>query len=450
LCLQKKAKEGGIMDSKDIIRMTQEELRRVSIVHQAIGRLILQKKAAEVIGISDRQVRRLIKGVREEGDRGIIHSSRGKPSNRRIDDKLRNEAIELYNKRYWDFGPTLASEKLHELDKIEVHHETLRLWLIGDRKQEWQRKGRKHRQWRERKEYFGEMVQMDGSHHDWLEGRGPELVFMGYVDDATNTVFARLYYYEGTIPAMDSFMRYIKEYGIPQSIYLDRHTTYKSTREPTIEEQLRNEKPMSQFERAMEELGVNVLHANSPQAKGRIERVFGTFQDRFVKEMRLRDIKTIKEADRFLNRYLPVYNKRFSFSPAKEGDLHRAIPEGLDLDKILCIRTKRALRNDFTIAHNKRLYQILEHINTKKVVVEERINGSMLITHNGKSLKYKEIARRLIRPKEPQKQCVSTTRNVYKPPMEHPWKRPMYERMLASKQAHLQKENEETIGGDKI
>ena len=439
------------MDKKDIIRMTQEELRRVSIVHQAMGGLITQKKAAEVIRISEREVRRLIKRVREEGDRGVIHRSRGKPSNRRIDDKLRNEVIEIYNKRYWDFGPTLASEKLSELDKIDLDHDTLRCWLRGDGKRwEWQGKGRKHRQWRERKEYFGEMVQMDGSHHDWLEERGPELVFMGYVDDATNTVFARFYDYEGTIPALDSFMRYIKKYGIPQSIYLDKHTTYKSTREPTIEEQLRDEKPMSQFERAMEELGVGVLHANSPQAKGRIERVFGTFQDRLVKEMRLKDIKTSKEASRFLNCYLPLYNKRFSFSPAKEGNLHRAIPEGLDLDKILCIRTKRALRNDFTIAHNKRLYQILEHINTKKVVVEERINGSMFITDNGRSLKYKEIAKRLIRPREPQKQCVSTIRDVYRPPILHPWKRPMYERMLASKQAHLQKENEETMRGDKI
>jgi len=153
------------MDKKDIIRMTQEELRRVSIVHQAMGGLITQKKAAEVIRISEREVRRLIKRVREEGDRGVIHRSRGKPSNRRIDDKLRNEVIEIYNKRYWDFGPTLASEKLSELDKIDLDHDTLRCWLRGDGKRwEWQGKGRKHRQWRERKEYFGEMVQMDGSH----------------------------------------------------------------------------------------------------------------------------------------------------------------------------------------------------------------------------------------------------------------------------------------------
>jgi len=210
---------------------------------------------------------------------------------------------------------------------------------------------------------------MDGSHHDWLEGRGHELVLMGYIDDATNTVFARFYNYEGTIPAMESFKHYIKKYGIPMSVYLDRHSTYKSTGKPTIEDELANKMPKSQFERALEELGVRVLHAYSPQAKGRIERLFKTLQDRLIKEMRLQGIKTKEEANEFLNHYLRGHNERFSIKPAKEGDLHRGIPKDVDIDKVLCIKTKRTLRNDFTISHDGRLYQIGEHINGKEVMV---------------------------------------------------------------------------------
>ncbi|RII01131.1 helix-turn-helix domain-containing protein [candidate division NPL-UPA2 bacterium Unc8] len=230
------SKKEGIMDKKDIIRMTGEELRKINVINQAMEGLITQTKAAEKIEISDRQVRRLIKRVREEGDTGIIHKSRGKPGHRRIDEEIKAKAIELCKEKYRDFGPTFASEKLYELDKIKVHHDTLRRWLIIQIKDrwDWQRKARPHRQWRQRKDYFGEMVQIDGSHHDWLEERGPRLVFMGYIDDATSTAFAGFYDYEGTLPAMDSFKRYIEKYGLPQSIYLDNHTTYKSPRKQTI------------------------------------------------------------------------------------------------------------------------------------------------------------------------------------------------------------------------
>lgn len=250
---------------------------------------------------------------------------------------------------------------------------------------------------------------MDGSHHDWLEGRAPKMVLMDYIDDATSNVYGRFYDYEGTIPAMDSFKRYVKRYGLPQSVYLDKHTTYKSPAKPTIEDDLAGRKPMSQFERAMNELGVEVIHANSPQAKGRVERGFGTLQDRLVKEMRLEGIKTKEDANRFLGSYLPMHNKRFGVKAAMEGDLHRAVAEGLDLDEFLCIKTKRALRNDFTVAHDKRLYQILEGVSAKGVVVEEKINGRMLIKHNGAALRFKEIT---VRPEKPKKKHI--------PPKDHP------------------------------
>ena len=180
------------MERKDIIRMSTEELRRVSILSQAISKVITQKEAAGVLEVTERQVRRLIRRVRQEGDKGIIHKSRGKPGNRRMAQEVRARVMKLHKHKYWDFGPTFASEKLEELDGIKVNPETLRLWLVGQDKWCWQRKHRRHRRRRERKDYFGEMAQMDGSHHDWLEGRGPWLVFMGYIDDARSKVYAIL------------------------------------------------------------------------------------------------------------------------------------------------------------------------------------------------------------------------------------------------------------------
>ena len=414
------------MDRKGIIMMSMEELRRVSVINQAIDGLITQKKATEVIGVSDRQIRRLIKRIREEGDRGVVHRLRGKPGNRRIEDELRKRALELYSKKYWDFGPTFASEKLYEIDNIKIDHETLRRLLLSEDKWDWQRKARPHRRWRERKQYFGEMVQIDGSHHDWLEGRGPKLVLMLYVDDATGTVLARFYDYEGTIPAMDSFGRYVDKYGLPQSIYLDKHTTYKSTKKQTIEEQLRNEMPMSQFERAMKELGVVVIHANSPQAKGRVERVAGTFQDRLIKELRLAGIKTPDWANEFLEGYLPKYNRRFSIPPAKEGNLHRKPPEQKELKKILCIRTKRAVAKDSVIRYKGKLYQIEDILprRVKSVIVENRLDDSMHVRRNGVYLKWREIDINLRRyASSMEKQSIARPRKVYIPPEDHPWRR---------------------------
>ncbi len=414
------------MEGKDIIMMSSEELRRVSIVNQAIGRVITQEKAAEIIEISERQARRLIKRVREEGDIGIIHKSRGKPGHRRIDEEIKAKAIELCREKYWDFGPTFASEKLHELDKIKVNHDTLRCWLIDTDKDkwDWQRKARPHRQWRQRKDYFGEMAQVDGSYHDWLEGRGPWLVLMGYVDDATGNTFGRFYDYEGTMPAMDSLMRYIEKYGIPQSIYLDKHTTYKSPRKQTIKEQLRNEMPMTQFGRAAKELGIIMIHANSAPAKGRVERGFGTHQDRLIKEMRLAGIKTKDEANEFLEVYLPKHNKKFSVSPAKRGTLHRKPPGKEELKKILCIQTKRHLRNDAVIGHNSKFYQIedIPRRRIKTVIVEDRLDGSMRVRNNGSYFKYREIAAELIRRSETGKKETRRPRKVYIPPSDHPWK----------------------------
>ena len=409
------------MAGEDMIMVRQGELKRLHVIQKVLERVIKQVEAAEILSLSGRQIRRIVKRIRSEGNRGIIHKSRGRPSNRRIPDKMKDRVIKLYRTQYRDFGPTLASEKLEEREGIRISDETLRGWLLGTGDWEKIRRKKKHRQWRERKHYFGEMVQMDGSHHEWFEGRGPQCVLMGYIDDATGGAFGRFYDYEGTLPAMDSFKCYIKKYGLPMKVYLDKHSTYKSTAKPTIQDELDNVEPLSQFERALKELGVEVMHAHSPQAKGRIERLFGTLQDRLVKEMRLRGIGTLEEGNQFLKEYLPLYNKRFSVCPKEKENFHRPLAKGLDLDTILCIRRERALRNDFTVAHNKKLYQIEDTIRTSKVLVQDRIDGSMIMTYKGRSLRFKEISARPVR--ENRVPVGVRKRKLYTPPSDHPWRR---------------------------
>jgi hypothetical protein len=294
------------------------------VIRKVLERVMKQVEAAVILGLSGRQIRRMVRRIRKEGDIGIVHKSRGRLSNRRIGDKMKARVIKLYRAQYKDFGPTLACEKLLERDRIGISDETLRRWLLGTGDWKKVRKHRGYRAWRERKHHFGEMVQMDGSHHDWFEDRGPWCVLMGYIDDATGKVFGRFYEYEGTIPAMDSFKRYSQKYGLPISVYLDRHTTYKSTAKASVEDVLNEEVALSEFERALKELEVKVIHATSPQAKGRVERLFGTLQDRLVKEMRLRGIRTIEEGNGFLKQYLPVYNRRFSVPPRERDNLHRS------------------------------------------------------------------------------------------------------------------------------
>ena len=409
------------MAGEDIIMASQEELRRLHVIEKVLEGGLKQVEAAEILSLSSRHIRRVVKRVRGEGQRGIVHRLRGRPSNRKIPGQLKDKVIKLYRARYKDFGPTLASEKLLERDRVSISDETLRGWLLeaGDWKRV--RKGRRHRQWRERKGHRGEMVQMDGSHHAWFEDRGDPCVLMGYIDDATGDVFGRFDDYEGTMPAMDSFKRYIRKRGLPLKVYLDKHSTYKSTAKATIAEQLEGVEPLSEFERALKELGVEVSHAHSPQAKGRIERLFRTFQDRVIKEMRLRGIKTIEEGNRFLEQYLPLYNRRFSVRPREKDDVHRPLPQGMDLNGILCIKTERTLRNDFTVVHNHKLYQIQDATKASKVIVQDRMDGSMRVTYQGQALRFREITERPIR--ENNHPVATKRRKAYIPPADHPWRR---------------------------
>lgn len=395
------------MVGEDRVMMSGKELRRVHVIRQVMEKTLTQVEAGTLLGLTDRQIRRLLRRVEQEGEHGLVHRGRGKPSNRRIAEPVQAKVLRLYETRYGDFGPTLATEKLVEQHGLTLSDETLRRWLLAKGVTHFRRRKQPHRAWRARKAHVGELIQLDGSHHDWFEGRGPRCVLMAYIDDASSRVFARFYDHEGTIPAMDSLWQYLRQHGLPLAIYADKHTTYQSLAEPTIEEQLAGVEPVSQFGRALDELGV--------------ERLFKTFQDRLVKELRLAKVATLDAANRYLEDYLPRYNRRFTVPPARREDLHRPCPAHGELRRILCIKTKRVLRRDWTVAHNGHLYQVHTNVRATQVVMEERLDGTLRMTHRGHVLAYHPIAARPVRSAAPR--TVPYRHRLVKQASTHPWRK---------------------------
>lgn len=415
---------------KDIVTMSKKELKRLPVIHKAMEKRLTQIKAAEILDLSDRQIRRIIEKIKKGGDQAIVHGNRGKSSPFKLPEEKAGEIRSIVEKRYHDFGPTFAAEKLWESDEIKIGKEKLRqlmtswhLWHPKSRK-----KGQVH-QWRERKHYRGEMIQMDGSDHNWLENRGPRLVLMGYIDDATNEVFARFYEYEGTFPAMDSFKRYMAQYGLPFSFYVDKHSAYKTTRQPNLDEDLKGEFAKTQFARSLKEVGVKVIFAHSPQAKGRIERVFETLQDRLVKEMRLADVKTLTEANKFLETYLPKHNARFAIAPQKGTNLHRPISKNFNLDEIFCVKEYRTVSSGYTFNWRGRIFLIKNPSLTMKkqrVCIMEYFDGKMKLKLKNKYLSFEEVTNKdiqaIARDQKAARKLIKKARIYYPPPKNHPWR----------------------------
>lgn len=411
------------MAREDRVSMSAKEIKRLHVIGKYHEGLISQIEGAELLRISARHFRRLEKRVKSAGAAGVVNRHRGKSSNHAIEEQTRQRALEAYRQKYYDFGPTLAAEKLWEYERIKISKETYRKWLIDAGFWKKAKKRSKHRQHRQRKSCFGMMVQVDGSEHAWFEDRKGKCVLMAYIDDATNHVYGRFYEYEGTIPAMDSFMRYARQYGLPASIYLDRHTTYKSTKkqEDVYDENGDGIDALSQFARAMKELEVEVIYAYSPQAKGRVERLFGILQDRLVKELRLKGISNIEEANRYLLEYFKRHNAQFAVIAEEAKDMHRRTPSVVALREILCIKIERTVRNDNTITCNGKLYQIHEALQSKKVVVQERVDGKRLIKYNNASLAFNEITVRPQKRQKPVRLCKK--RKATAMPADHPYKK---------------------------
>ena len=347
------------------------------------------------------------------------------------------KALCVLHEPLWDgFGPKFAGEKLEQFHSIKLSKETLRQLMLQTGAWQKGRRGWKHRQWRERRTCVGMLVQLDGSDHDWFEGRGPRCVLLIYIDDATSRIlYGEFVEVEDTLTLLRSTWNYLKRWGRVVAYYVDKDSIYTINR-PAKYESLYDEKPLTQFTRAMGELGTEVITADSPQAKGRVERGFDTHQDRLVKELRLRGISTMPEANRFLwDIYIPEHNRRFSVAAAEPTDAHRPLLATHKLEQILSLRTERTLMNDYTLRDNNKFYQVLEHQQVEvrpkdKVEVEARLDGSIHLRFKGVYLNFKRIPKRPYRPylvaqpsrgkqyDDPRTKGVGS-----KPAKDHPWRR---------------------------
>jgi IS30 family transposase len=388
-----------------ILTMSQKELDRLQIIKQIEKKEITVEKGAELMGISLRQSYRVLKKIREEGSKGIIHKLRGKKSNRGYPEELKNKIIGLYRAHYDDYGPTLFSEQLIENHKISVNHETIRRWLREKAITTSMRKKRPHRRKRERRSCLGELLQFDGSHHDWFEGRGSECCLINCVDDSTGRVYLKLAVSENTQDVLLTLWEYVERYGIPRSIYTDRHSIYKA------------EGKLTDFGRAMKELDVETIYAHSPQAKGRVERVNRTLQDRLVKALRQKRISNIADANKYLqNSFIEDYNRRFAVN-TNVPNTHRKT-DGYDLKNIFCFKTSRRVRNDYTINLAGGYIQLLKGIAPlpipgQFVTICKWLNGELHIYFNKQEIKFSHITEKpgkgkyIVRPA----------------PKDHPWRR---------------------------
>lgn len=397
---------------------------------------------ARRLGMSYRQAKRVWRRYREEGARGVVHRSRGRPSNRGYGAEVRERALGVYRERLEGFGPTLASEKLVEWGVVEVDHETLRRWLV--REGMWQRRRKRgpHRQWRERKRALGELVQLDGSHHDWF-GTGERACLMNFVDDATTTTLARMEAEETTEGAMRSLWGWIERYGVPLALYCDGKTVYVTGREPTVAEQLAGEPPLTAFGKACRRLGIEIIRAYSPQAKGRVERSHGVYQDRLVKELRLRGITTIEGANALLDGgFVARLNERFATTPAVAEDAHRPLPPGLDLATVFVFEESRCVANDWTVRYSNRYFQITGPQQgmprpKARVTMQRRLDGSLHILYRGRELCFREVPQiARVKPTRPVPMAqTASTRAPQRPRPDHPWYRPFSPRALAQRRS---------------
>ena len=420
------------MATQKLITMARKELSRYDIIKNLIDGKVNGSEAAVQLGLSIRHAKRLKAKVLKLGIEALAHGNRGKVSNRRIDDDILKKAKKYLKENYHDFKPLFASEKLSELHKINLSSEKVRQIMIKDGL--WKpkpRKGAKKKHaWRARKDNFGEMEQFDGCYHYWLEKRlDEELCLLLSVDDATGKItHGKFNYHEGVKPVFDFWLEYFENNGLPLSIYIDKFSTYKVNHKNAVD----NSELMTQFERAMKQVGVKPITAHSPEAKGRVERMFETLQDRLIKEMRLANISTVEQANEFLKEYIPKFNAKFAVAPSRKADLHKKINKTLEqeLPQIFSVQAQRIIHNDYTIMFKTQYFQLDQVQPTTvykkdKVTIEEHLDGEIKINLKGHYLSYKVL------PERPKKEIniklSVLTKNKqpgWKPPTNRPWRNP--------------------------
>jgi transposase-like protein len=409
------------------ITMSIKEIDRHGIVKKLVGKEINGTLAAKLLQLSVRQTKRLKAKFITLGVVALIHQNRGKPGNRGLPKEERNRIAAILKEKYPDFKPTFASEKLYENHGIKRDPKTIRQIMIEEELWKPNKKRKKeYHAWRKRKECYGQMAQFDGSYHHWAEGRAGEWCLLASIDDATGIpIKAKFDTDEGVIPVFKFWKEYVQEHGKPRAIYLDKFSTYKATQQVAIE----NHDTQTQFQRAMNQLGIEPISAHSPQAKGRIERLFKTFQDRLVKELRLRKISTMEEANTFLEKeFLPDYTKKYAVEPISNINLHQPLSkkEIATLDSVFSRQSTRVVKNDFTVSFANQWHQLLKEqsVTVRKqdtVLVEQWLDDSIHFSLREKYLNS------IIIPKRPEKVnktawILPATKRVNIPAQNHPWR----------------------------
>src|SRR3989338_4028686 len=414
--------------------MSKKEVERIAVLDNLKEKRIKQKQAAEQLDLSVRQVCRLLKVYKEDGAKGLIHKSRGRKGNRSITDEKRKQIVCLIKKDYADFGPTFAAEKLLERDKIICSNETVRKLMITEGL--WISKKKRIKEihtYRERRPCVGELIQLDGSPHKWFEERADACTLVAFIDDATSRIMDGAFVdYEGTWTLFDTTEHYLKMYGKPLSFYVDKHSTFKINRQATIEEELKDFQPQSQFGRAMDELSIELIFANSPEAKGRVELMFETLQDRLVKELRLERISNKKDATCYFREvYIPKHNQRFAVAPKDSVNMHRLLIPMDDLRRIFTLKSKRIVSKVLTVQYKNTIYQLLPTggyrytLRKTPILIEENRVGRIIFRYKDKGISYKIIQQEVqkVNPVQVVSGKEFQERRVVIPGKDHPWKR---------------------------
>lgn len=376
----------------DLYTMSKREFDRLDLIRRIENREISVTAAAQLMGLSRSQVHRLMAGYRERGTVALISTRRGKRSNRTLPDSHRELAVAIISERYPDFGPTLAAEKLSELHDLMVSKETVRKWMIEAGL--WVSKADRRRiyQPRNRRECLGELIQIDGSPHAWFEERGPKCALLVFIDDATSAIMhLRFCPSESTFDYMAAFRAYVGEHGKPVAFYSDKHSIFRTTK--AASKTSGDQDGMTQFGRMLDELNIDIICANTPQAKGRVERANRTLQDRLVKELRLQGIDTIEDANSFAPAFIVDFNRRFAKPAQNPKDVHRPLAPHDDLDGSACVKHQRTVSNSLTVIYDRVLFilernQISEHLGRKKVTVCDYPDGRLEIRHGSDVLPY--------------------------------------------------------------
>ena len=425
------------------IALSQRERDRLEVLHEVKQKHLTQLAAAARLKVTDRQVRRMLLRLRERGDRSLVHGLRGRPSNRKLAARFEQKILARLRQRYADFGPTLASEHLAQ-EGFPVSRETLRKWMT--KAALWRPRSQRVKAvhvWRERRASFGELVMQDSSPFRWFEERGPACQLIAVIDDATSRFYARFTEHDTTEENLRTFGEWLRRYGRPLAHYTDKNSIFRTSAPAPLGEQLRGEKARSHFGRALRELGIEWIAAHSPQAKGRIERLFETLQDRLVKEMRLAGIDSIAAANHFLEmRFLPAWEQRFTVAPRRSRNAHRRLDPEQRLEEILSVRVGRQVADDHTVSWDGNRWgvpreEVCAGLRGAQVEIERRLDGSHWLRFRGRYLRLRHcpaprrpsaspsglrppgLAERTPRPKNKIK-----PKPKYHVPAHHPWRKP--------------------------